>query len=203
MLRRAVMAGAAVCVCAAISPAIAMRLNATGDQGRTVAQQTLDFGPSCTADGPGHVTCDGMPLRVRTLVLSPHSTASPVFAAERRAINQTDESEIRITWVPAAPGSAAAWRLVHYDGNGPLMALSLWIDGRPAQPSMKERVRLAWSSIRGAQIPPVLITVTPELDWTHLSAASHHMVEDRLVRVLQAQPDLAPQILRIATGRGS
>lgn len=203
MLRRALMAGAAVCVCAAISPAIATGLGAGGNQAHAAALPMLDFGPSCTANGPGRITCDGMPLRVQALVLPPHSTAAPIFAAERRAINGTDESEIRIAWLPAAPGSKRVWRLVHHDGNGPLMALSLWIDGSPTQPSMRERLRLAWSSIGGAHTPPVLITLAPEFDWTHLSPASHHMVEDRLVRLLQAQPDLTPQILRIATGRGS
>jgi exosortase A len=203
MLRHAVMASAAVCVCAAVSPAIAMRLNAGGTRGHTAALSTLDFGPSCTASGADRITCDGLPMRVRTLVLSPHSTASPVFAAERRAINQTDESEVRVEWVPASPGSDRTWRLIRYDGTGPVMALSLWIDGRPTQPSMRERVGLAWSSIRGAQVSPVLITLTPELDWAHLTAASHHMVVDRLIRMLQAQPNLAPQIARIAAGRES
>jgi exosortase A len=201
-LRRAAIAGAAVCICAAISPAVAMRLDAGANQVRAATLPALDFGPSCTTDGPGHMTCDGLPLRVQTLVLSSHSTAAPVFAAERRAINQTDDGEVRIAWVPAASGALHQWRVVHYDGNGPVMAISLWIDGRPTQPSMKERLRLAWSSVAGAQVPPVLIAVTPELDWAHLSAASHHMLEDRLVRLLQHQPDLAPQIRRIAAGRG-
>lgn len=216
--RAAAVAGVLVVLVAAISPALAMQLDRAG---LPVAAGTapLNFGPDCadlpidtpaSLDIPGSVVtrriaCDGLVFNVRLDVLGSHSTAAPVLAAARQldAVPNPDNDEELVTeteWLPMPAGSQRLWRLTRTSQPGPMTAVAIWIDGRPAIGGLATRERLAWTSLTGARIAPVVIAVTPELDHVRMTPAAMDTVRRRLIALL-AQADLGSQIERIATPR--
>jgi len=211
ILRAAVLAVAAVCLVAAISPAVATVLHPRSDMIQAAASP-LDFGPGCTAapdsprtplrdirSGTRRIVCDGLVLQVKMVVLSPRVTAAPLFAREREmSASLQSEEGIQSSWIPAAAGQPRTWRLLSNPELSSAMAAAMWVDGQPTQPGMSVRRHLAWTSLMGARVAPVLITVTPEVDWSQLTVEKRRDVEHRLAKVLQGWPDMTIQVRRIA-----
>jgi hypothetical protein len=81
-----------------------------------------------------------------------------------------------------------------------MIAVAIWVDGKPATGGLRTRARLAWTSLKGARIAPVVIAVTPELGDGRMAPGSEHAVEERMARLL-AQADITSQIAHIAAQR--
>ena len=216
--RAAAVAGGLIVVVAAISPALAMQLDRAGGP-VTAAIPPLMFGPDCAdvpvdtparLDVPGslvtrRIACDGLVFDVRLDVLGSHSTAAPVLAAARRlsAVPNPDNDEEVTTeteWLPMPAGAQRLWLLTRTTRPGPMIATAIWVDGQPATGGLATRERLAWTSLTGARIAPVVIAVTPELDHVRLTPAARDAIRRRLIALL-AQADLGSQIEGIAGPR--
>jgi hypothetical protein len=81
-----------------------------------------------------------------------------------------------------------------------MIAVAIWVDGRPATGGLATRARLAWTSLTGARIAPVVVAVSPELDHIRLTPDSRKAIEERLAAVL-ARADIGSQIAHFATPR--
>ncbi|HVC62136.1 MAG TPA: exosortase A [Acetobacteraceae bacterium] len=216
--RAAALAGGVVVAVAAVSPVLAMQLDRIG-QPATASIPLLAFGPDCAdlpADAPApldipgsvvtqRVACDGQVFDVRLDVFGRRSTAAPVLAAARWLAtipNPTNEEEFTIesAWLPMPAGPRRLWRLTRLTQPGPMIAVAIWVDGKPATGGLAMRARLAWTSLVGARFAPVVVAVTPELDHTRMMPESERRTVESLVRLL-AQADISDQVERIAARR--
>jgi exosortase A len=216
--RAAALTAGIIVVIAAVSPVLAMQL----DRVRPPAAASLpvvDFGPDCTdlpvdtpalLDVPGtlvarRVACGGLVLDVRLDIFAARSTAAPVLAAARRLAvvpNPTNEEEVAAEtgWLPMPAGAQRTWRLTRTTAPGWMVAVGIWVDGQPATGGMLTRARLAWTSLTGARVAPVVVSITPELEHTKVTAESEPAIERRLALLL-ARADIGGQIGRIAAVR--
>jgi exosortase A len=211
--RAAALAVVAVLALASISPALAVQLD-RGSGPDVATLPPLQFGPGCSelpSDTPlpiglpgtlvmRRVACDGTAYDVRLDVLNARSTAGPVLAvAHRFAIvpNPTDDEELTIqsSWLRLPDGPPHLWRLTRTMRPGPMIAVAIWTNGQPAAGGLAMRIQLAWHSLRGGGLAPVILAVTPVLPATVSPDAAEH-AEQRLA-VMLARADLGPQIRRI------
>jgi exosortase A len=216
--RSAALAGGLVVVVAALSPALAAQL----DRMRppiAASIPPLVLGPDCAdvplespapLDAPGamvkrRVACDGMVFDVTLDVFATRSTAAPVLTVAHtlgKLPNPTNDEEIvtESTWLPLSSGPQRLWWLTRTTRPGPMIAVAIWVDGRPATGGLATRARLAWTSLTGARIAPVVVAVSPELDHIRLTPDSRKAIEERLAAVL-ARADIGSQIAHFATPR--
>lgn len=211
--RNALVAGGIVVVLAAISPTVAMALNRAGT-GTVADVPRLDLGPGCTDIAAGapvalnlrgqmvsrRIACPGMTLDVNIDVLPRHSTAGPLVGEEHRLTMLQTEEDTELGWLPTSPGQPRIWRMVKVPQRGPLVAYALMVDGRPAPGALAMRTRMAWTSVVGARVAPVLITVAPVLNWQKLQPEARDDLEKRLATLL-LQPDVLAQMGRLGAAR--
>ena len=215
--RRALLTGVVVLLLAAVGPAIAMQLDSLGQPG-SASIQTLDFGPNCT-DLPGEapappdisgrltsqrIACDGLTFNVWIDVFGKHSTSAPVLAAQRALTHipnatHDDNFEVETVALPVPAGPADLWRLVRTTQPGPMIAVGVWVDGKPAGGGLRMRAHMAWQSLTGTSIAPVVVAVRPVLDQYWLMPAAAHAVQAKLAAVV-SRADLTAQIVRVAGG---
>ncbi len=213
--RAAALAGGLIVLVAAVCPVLAMQLDRV--QPRAGAPiHDLVFGPGCVDLPTGtpaapylpgalamrRVACNGLVFDVTLDVFGSHSTAAPILAAARPldiVLNPTHDHEITTEtgWLPMPSGPQRLWRLTRTTRPGPMIAVAIWVDGQPAAGGLAMRARLAWTSLTGARIAPVLVAVSPEVDHIEMTAASAQMIEGRLAEFL-AQADIGSQIARLA-----
>ncbi|HUB11675.1 MAG TPA: exosortase A, partial [Acetobacteraceae bacterium] len=216
--RGAMLAGFFVLLFAAISPAVALQLDRVAPPSSEIAE-ALSFGADCTnlpavapapLNSPAGVTsrrisCGGQIFDVQIAVLGAHSTSAPVLVAQRRLsdipnITNAEEFETESSWLPVTAGPANLWRLTRTMRPGPMVATAIWIDGKPAAGGMRMRAHLAWESLTGAPIPPVVVVIRPQHQRYWLPPYVARATEGRLAAVL-SQADLTAQIAHYAQGR--
>jgi hypothetical protein len=71
-----------------------------------------------------------------------------------------------------------------------MIAVSMWVDGRPVRPGLAMRMRMAMNSLFGSDYTPVVVTVTPAVDWDALNAIDRKTAEASLPAFLLSHPDL-------------
>ncbi len=193
-------------VIAGIGPTTAMLLDraATAD---TVQLIPLRPGPDC-ASAPGvppvrarpaqggqaidqRISCGDLSYDVHIAAYSPRSTAGPVMAERRRLARPPWVEETVESWIEPEPHT---WRLLTGTEEPLAMAIGLWIDGAPSMAGLPVRARMAWNSLTGGHFAPIVVAVTPVVDWAHMGAASRLQVETDLRTFLQAHPELIAQI---------
>lgn len=208
--RRGVFAAAAVCLMAMLSPAAALALE-PGTTPIPGPLSAVDFGPACTPlNNPGSarqagagaagrlVRCNGLRVMVRMSILSPHVTAGPLFHLERNMIAaMQSEDGYQSSWIHAASGQRKSWRLLESPDLSRVMAVAMWVNGKPTQPGLADRVRMAWTSIVGAHRAPLVMTATPEVDWGELGEQEKRDMVNRFVQVLQSWPNMSAELRRI------
>jgi exosortase A len=213
--RAAALAGGLVCVIAAVSPVLAMQLDRVAPP-PVASIPPVMFGRECSGlpvdasaplDMPGSVVvqriaCNGLILDVRLDVFGRRSNAAPVLSAAHRLAtvpNPTNDEEFttETSWLPMPDGSRGLWRLTRATRPGAFNVVGIWVDGRPVAGGLATRARLAWTSLTGAQVPPVVVAVTPEVDHIRMTAAIQRTIERRLAGLL-AEADITSQIGPIA-----
>jgi hypothetical protein len=100
--------------------------------------------------------------------------------------------------MPAGP--QRLWLLTRTTRPGPMIATAIWVDGQPSTGGLATREHLAWTSLMGARVTPVVIAVSPELDHVRMTPAARDTIRKRLIALL-AQADLGSQIEHIAGPR--
>ncbi len=196
LARRGLIAGLATAALAAMGPLAVAGFNAPPSIAAGVLRP-IDLGPACVASGPAspipgaedtalsqRVVCGGLPLTVRVDVFSRRATAAPINTARRRLTRAPDADDITETPLADEAGASAhGWRLVRSNKPAFVAATALWIDGERTLPGMALRLKLARTSLTGLSQNPVLVTLTPAVDWAGVDVNRRKDIENRLSRI--------------------
>jgi exosortase/archaeosortase family protein len=191
---------------AAVSPAVAAGLTLATLRPAPVPE-AIDVGPGCTvATGPAdgavrsqRVTCGSMAMDVRWQAFSAHATAGAVMAGRRQMYRLVDTEGRSEAWLETLDGTPSVWRVMHANDPFSVLAVGVWIDGKPVRPGMGMRMRMALDSLLGTGYVPLVVTVTPAVQWERLTGAQRKIVEGGLEEFLLAHRELE---LGIGTGTG-
>jgi exosortase A len=186
---------------ACVSPALTGGL-AIASRSSPPAAFAIDPGPGCTASAlPAavavappvqgqRVTCGDVVMDMRWQALSPLSTAGAVMAV-RRDLCRPVESEGRSeAWLSPDDGKPSAWRIMRSDDPAYALGVSVWIGGQPNRPGLDMRLRLAIDSLTGSAHAPLVMTVTPAVDWPALTLAERRFAEGQLAAFLMTRTGL-------------
>jgi exosortase A len=211
--RKGLLASLAVAVLAALGPVLILGLNRASAMPNLVLRP-LDLGSSCVVQGRPttpdgavgraivqRVSCDGTILNIEVEVFSPRSTAAPVNMERRhltRNVDADDISEAPLTTQAGAP--LPGWRVVRASEPAFISAAGLWIDGRPSLPGLAMRLGMARTSITGEADAPVLVVITPVVDWAHIDMRAKSELERRISSLLEAHPEIGDQVRGLAKG---
>ena len=183
---------------AAISPTVAAGLTMVTDRAGFAAS-SIDLGPGCTVQpmrqpgvtaGAERVTCGGVPMDIAWEVFSPRITAAPLMAARRRMVARVESEGLQESWFQAAGNASSAWRVMMSADPPFAIAVSMWVDGQAVRPGLAVRARMAMNSLFGSAFTPIVVTITPAVDWASLSQAGRKEAVETLPDFLRAHGDL-------------
>jgi exosortase A len=188
-------------VIAAISPTVAAGLTmATATQAPVPV--SIDMGSGCVVRPGGsteasatgvrtqRVVCGGVAMDMNWDVFSPRVTAGPLMAERRRLVLRAETEGLHEHWLETAGGGPSAWRIMSSDDPAFTIAVSIWVDGKPVRPGLAMRARMAMNSLFGSRFAPVVVTVTPVVDWDTLKGGDRQDVEASLPAFLLQHADL-------------
>ena len=188
-------------VVAAISPTVAAGLTmatATRAQGPTF----IDPGPGCFVQATAsaepvpsnprsqRVVCGGVPMDMSWAVFSPRITAAPLMAERRRLVLRAATEGLQEHWFEPGDGTRSAWRIMHSTDPEFMVAVAMWVDGKPARPGLTMRARMAMNSLFGSAYAPMVVTVSPAVDWDALNGEQIKDVGASLPAFLLRHPKL-------------
>jgi hypothetical protein len=173
------------------------------------ALQPLNLVPACVNQGAPaipaagsvgraivqRVSCGDTVMTIEIEMFSSRSTAAPVNAELRRLTRAPDADDLSEAPVLTQSGAALpGWRFIRANDTGFVAASGLWIDGRPARPGLRMRLRMAQSSVFGGSYAPVLVVITPVADWRQVDVSGRHKLERQIAAVLAAHSDIGDQL---------
>jgi exosortase A len=199
--RGAMATALALAAVAAVTPAVAGGL-ALATLRPAPVPEAIDVGPGCMvaplpADGAVHgqrVTCGLLGMDMRWQALSARSTAGAVMAARRQMTALVDTESQSEAWLQTPDGAPSVWRIVRSNDPFGMMAVGVWIDGKPVRPGMRMRARMALDSLLGTTHAPLVVTVTPAIDWQRVPQAQWKMFDGELEKFLLAHRELETTI---------
>ena len=180
-MRAALAISVGTVIVAAISPTVAASLT----MATATSVQVPDFidpGAGCAVrvTPPGattpfnlrsqRVVCGGVPMDMSWVAFSPRITAAPLMAERRRLALRAETEGLQENWLESSDGMPSAWRIMHSTDPQYMIAVAMWVDGKPARPGLMMRGRMAMNSLFGSAFLPMVVTVTPAVDWHTLSA---------------------------------
>jgi exosortase A len=184
-------------VVAAISPTVAAGLTmATAIQPPVPA--SIDMGADCVvrvtdSTEPGmsrvnseRVACGGVDMDISWEAFSPRITAGPLMAARRRLVVRAQTEGLQENWLE----TGSPWRIMLSDDPAFAIGVSMWVDGKPVRPGLVMRARMAMNSLFGSRFTPMVMTVTPVVDWDGGNGARQREAEASLPRFLLQHRDL-------------
>jgi hypothetical protein len=162
----------------------------------------LDFGPDCTAAAAPaqagvstvRVTCGDSVMDVAWSTFSPRATAGVVMAQRRRMVIGALTEGLLEHWMPEVDGHPSPWHLMESNDPAFMTAVAVWVEGRPVRPGMGMRLHMALDSLTGTSHVPVVMTVTPAVDWDNLSPVAREGAETGLRAFISNHPNLADQV---------
>jgi exosortase A len=186
-----------IVVVAALSPAVAAGLSMAAAVPIT-APARIEVGSSCLVQPLAplagarreRVLCGTVPVDISWVVFSPRSTAGPVMAARRRMVAGALTEGLQEAWLASGQGGPSAWRIMKSSDPAYAIAAAIWIDGRPVRPGLMMRLRMALNSLAGSAYAPMVVTVTPVVDWETRNGLELKAAEDALSRFLLTRPEL-------------
>jgi exosortase A len=205
-------AAIALVVLAAIGPAAALALN-QASAAPDVALRPLDLAPSCVTTGTrtmpqADVTgqaieqraeCGGTLLNVTIEAFSPRSTAAPVNAEQRRLTRLPDAEDLSESPLTIRAGNVLRpWRLIRANQPAYVAASGLWIDGQPTSPGITMRIGMARDSLTGVSAAPVLVVITPVVDWSRIDMRRRAELERQIADLLEAHREIGDQVRAVA-----
>jgi exosortase A len=186
---------------AAAGPLVAWGLSSAAAAQPALAG-TFDFGPGCASvaepakDGVStlRVTCDKTAMDVAWTAFSPRSTAGAVMAQRRRMVIGALTEGLLEHWMPPVDGKPSPWHLMESNDPDFLTAVAVFIEGHPVRPGMQMRLRMAMDSLTGTSHVPVVMTVTPVVNWDSLSPDGRDAAEADMRAFIADHPTLADQV---------
>jgi hypothetical protein len=196
-----------VVVIAALSPAVAAGLTTYAD-GAAAASVTvpsrIEIAGNCLvqaltpADGGAtqteRVLCGAVAVDVSWVAFSPRSTAAPVMAARRRLVANALNEGLQEDWLETSDGSASPWRVMTSHEPAYSVAVAVWVDGKPVRPGLTMRLRMALNSLAGSAYAPMVVAVTPVVDWETRNGLELRAAQEALPQFLVSHPELAQTV---------
>jgi exosortase/archaeosortase family protein len=151
-------------VLAALGPAAAAALNRPGAvpdphlPGFVATAECLDVGDPAGAEQ--HFSCRGAPLIASVRLLPPHAPPALLRAVRSEATGERDASDSVTSTLEVDGVAPRGWRLVELHEPDRVTATAAWIGGAPDPGGLAGRLKLAWDSIAGGDIPPALVAVS-------------------------------------------
>jgi exosortase A len=142
------------------------------------------------ATGGERVLCGAVPVDVSWTVFSPRSTAAPVMAARRRMVAGALTEGLQQDWLESSDGAAGKWLVMKSSEPNYAIAAAIWIDGKPVRPGLAMRLRMALNSLMGSAYAPIVLTVTPVVNWETTNTLELKAAEDALTHFLVTNPGL-------------
>jgi exosortase A len=190
---------AGIVIVAAIGPLVGAGLTVSAASAVAVPSR-IDVGPDCEvqpmasaeagAARSQRVLCGAVPLDISWEAFSPRSTAAPLMAARRKMVAGARTEGIQENWLDESDGTFNAWRVMKSSDPAYVIATSVWIDGRPVRPGLGARVRMALNSLLGSDYAPMVVTITPMVDWQGRNGSELKAAEDALRHFLLNHPGL-------------
>ena len=134
--------------------------------------------------------CGDVPLDMSWEAFSPRSTAAPLMSARRRMVAGARTEGIQENWLDPGDGTFSAWRVMKSNDPAFVIAVSVWIDGKPVRAGLGMRLRMALNSLIGSSYAPMVLTVTPVVDWETRNGPDLKAAEDALPHFLLTHPSL-------------
>jgi exosortase A len=188
-------------IVAAIAPTVAAALTmATVTQ--VAVPTVIDVGKGCSVKVAGsaeagprgvrtqRVLCGGIPMDMTWAAFSPRITAAPLMAERRRLVLRAETEGLQESWLVSADGSPSTWRIMSSNEPSFAIGVSMWVDGRPVRPGLAMRVRMAMNSLFGSAYTPMVVTVTPAVNWDTLDGADLRDAEESISAFLLQHRDL-------------
>jgi hypothetical protein len=194
-------------IVAAITPTIAAGLT-LATLSPALAPTTIAVGPSCTVQpvSPNdalastplattqRVACGGLPMDISWEAFSPRITAAPLMAERRRLVARAETEGLQENWLQTADGTPGTWRIMVSNEPWFAIGVSMWVDGRPIRPGLVMRAKMAMNSLIGSAFAPMVVTVTPAVDWASLNPAEAAAAAESVPAFLRLHPDLNPTV---------
>lgn len=204
-------AAAVAIVIAAVGPAAASALSHGAGTALPATLQPITFTGACITDpdhpterhdGVGrlwieHLKCGRVEFTLRLEVFPARTPPSSIIAEQRVLAGETGADVDNVVYV-ATPEGPRTWRVGELASPGGTVASSLWIDGKAAEASFDMRMRRAWASVTGSGYAPIVISLTPELDWSKPTVALRNRARDLISLFVQTYPALPEQITRLS-----
>ncbi|HEX4173759.1 MAG TPA: exosortase, partial [Acetobacteraceae bacterium] len=197
--RRLFPVAAGIATVAAVGPVVAAGLTMAAATS-VVTPFRIDVGPDCevqpvaSAEGAAvrrqRVLCGAVPLEMSWEAFSPRSTAAPLMSARRKMVAGARTEGIQENWLDQSDRTSNTWRVMKSNDPVYVIATSVWIDGKPVRPGLGMRVRMALNSLIGSDFAPMVVTVTPEVDWQARNGSEPQVAEDALPLFLLNHPGL-------------
>jgi exosortase/archaeosortase family protein len=186
---------------AAITPSISRALSLTAIA-EVATPAVIDPGPGCVVRvaAPGtdsspvrtqRVVCRDVAMDMAWQTFSPRITAAPLMAARRRLVSRAATDGLSESWLDRGGDTPGAWLIMQSNDTAFMIAVSIWVDGRPARPGLAMRMRMAMNSLFGSEYPPMVVTVTPAVDVSALNGIERKIAEASLPAFLLSHPDLS------------
>ena len=144
------------------------------------------------------VACGGMSMDLRWEAFSPRSTAGPVMAERRRLVAGALSEAFSEAWLDTGQAKPSGWRIIKSDDPFYLIGVAIWVDGKPARPGLSMRVRMALNSLTGSHYRPMVMTVTPMVDWSTHDPAVLKAAETSLSSFLLTHPGLDASVGKLS-----
>jgi exosortase A len=211
---RGAMAAAVVVVALALlGPGAAYAIDRTADAA-SVAVHPIELGPACPivssqAQPPlvagsrlviERVACVNQTYEIRVAAFSPRSTAAPVLGARRRLAHADQADEAMVDTVRGPGDPPAIWRLTAVEEPAFAIASAMWVDGKPAGTGLSMRMQMAWHSLMGGTSFPVVVVVTPVVDWATMDVLSQRAAVAHLSEFLKTEGAIGAQARTLAAG---
>jgi exosortase A len=195
--------GLAIIASAGPLAASALNLSTAGNVNVPVA---IDLGPGCVARiDPSfnrvrtqRVACGGVAMDVTWTAFSPRITAAPLMAERRRLVLRAETEGLQEEWFQPADGSNSAWRIMRSGDPAFAIAVAMWVDGKPARPGLGMRARMALDSVLGTAFAPMVVTITPAVDWAVLGPYERKLAEESVSSFLKTHPDIDAIVARLS-----
>lgn len=210
-LRGLATAAAAVVVLAAIGPAAAAAFSIGRGTSLPATLQPFAFTGACIIDPNRpterhddvgrlwveHLKCGQVAFTLRLGVFPPRATPSRIIS-ELRALTGESGAEVTAVAYLGTPEGPRTWRILELTNPAETVATSLWIDGHPTQVSFEMRMQRAWASVVGSNYAPVVISLTPDLDWSKPNVALRDRARDLISLFMQTYRSLPDQVVRLS-----
>ncbi len=198
-------------VIAAAGPAAAAILTPGSAANLPATLRPIEFTGACITDpnqkteqhdGIGrlwveHLKCGQEAFTLRLEVFPPRTPPSGIISELRTLSGETGADVVNAVNL-STPEGPQTWRVLELADPNSVIAASLWIDGRPSQVSFDMRMNRAWASMFGSAYAPVVMTLTPELDWSKPSVALRNRARDLISLFVQTYKSLPDQVKRLS-----